>query len=152
MNQNAIVNSKLPKCNTSQPTKQACNNIWIKEGKCDVEICKVRKLMASYMCYNWKNLLIFLHSLFQQTRTLQRIPKSKSWSQKFEGIFTCCEQIIDANLDDLSNFKHVLFGTIFSLFDSSPRYIGIGANVDALEAYKNINSNKEHQHGIQTTF
>jgi hypothetical protein len=37
------------------------------------------------------------------------------------------------------------------LFDGSPRSIGIGANVDALKAYKNINSNNEHQHGIQTT-
>jgi hypothetical protein len=46
----------------------------------------------------------------------------------------------------------VLCGTTFSLFDGSPRSIGIGANVDALKAYKNINSNKEHQRGIQTTF
>lgn len=52
MNQNVIVNSKLLKCKTSQPTKQACNNIGIKKGKCDVAICKVRKLMASYMCYD----------------------------------------------------------------------------------------------------
>ncbi len=37
-------------------------------------------------------------------------------------------------------------------FPCSPRSIGTRANVDALKAYKNINSNKEHQHGIQTLF